>query len=174
MKRTRSKRIANSDSLPGRRGGKEDVRDALSLEDTAFTAEIDIVEKSHHSHHSPDVEQSGQEAAANVGSRTQFAKRKTIRNNPDLSAETLLNREKFNESLRRGLLQAATNNSPLPEWLLRRKQYDRAGESYVRLKAALVTPERRDHAKIERMLAELNLLQQRDTEQHGGAVNKAS
>lgn len=171
MKRTRSKRTANSISLRGRRDGEKDVRGMLSPEDTAITAEKDTVEKSPHS---PDVEQSGRNFAAKDGSRTQFTKRKDIRNNPTPSAETLLNRQKFNAGLRRGLLQAATNNSPLPDWLLRRKQYDRAGEFYARLKAELVTPQRRDHAKIKRMLAEINSSQQQDATKHGLAGEKAS
>lgn len=103
------------------------------------------------------------------GSREQLAKRKVIRNDPHPSAETLLNRYHFDEGLRRGLLLAANNNSPLPEWLLRRKSYDRAGEFYVRLRAELVDPGKRDQAKIKRMLEELRSSQQQDANQRDGA-----
>lgn len=169
MKRTRSKRNANSTSLQSRRGGEKVMRGILSPQDTAITAEKDIVEESPRS---PDVEQSGRKSAAKEGSRTHVTKRKGIRNNPTPSAETLLNRQNFNAGLRRGLLQAATNNSPLPDWLLRRKQYDRAGEFFTRLRAELVTPQRRDQAKIKRMLAEFHSSQQLDAKQ-GVAGEKA-
>lgn len=100
----------------------------------------------------------------------QLAKGKGIRTDPHPSAETLLNRYRFDDGLRRGLLQAANNNSPLPEWLVRRKSYDRVGEFFVRLKAELVAPERRDQAKIKRMLDELRSSQQQgDATQHTSA-----
>lgn len=96
----------------------------------------------------------------------QLAKSKGIRDDSQPSAETLFNRHRFDEGLRRGLLQAAKNNSPLPEWMLRRKSYDRVGEFFVRLKAELVAPERRDQAKIKRMLDELRSSQQQGATQH--------
>lgn len=99
----------------------------------------------------------------------QLAKSKGIRNDSQPSAETLFNRYRFDEGLRRGLLQAANNNSPLPGWMLRRKSYDRVGEFFVRLKAELVAPERRDQARIKRMLEELRSSQRQDANQHTGA-----
>lgn len=108
------------------------------------------------------------EDAGNTAEK-QLAKSKGIRNDSQPSAETLLNRYRFDEGLRRGLLQAANNNSPLPEWMLRRKSYDRVGDFFVRLKAELVAPERRDQAKIRRMLDELRSAQQQDANQHTGA-----
>lgn len=169
MKRARHKRNANSNPLQGRRGEEKDVRGALSSADTEIPAGKDLVDGGSWS---SDVETFGRKAGAKGGSQTQVSKRKDIRNNPTPSAETLLNRHKFDAGLRRGLLQAATNNSPLPEWLLRRKSYDRAGEFFVRLKAELVTPERRSHAKIKSMLAEHHSSQQRDAKQHDGADDK--
>lgn len=165
MKRTQRQRTANSNSLPGSRGSEKNMRGTMSSVDTATTAGNDIVERRSRS---PDVEQSGRKAAAKGVSRTQLRKHKGIRNNPTPSAETLLNRQTFDAGLRRGLLQAATSNLPLPAWLLHRKSYDRVGEFYVRLKAELVAPERRDHAKIKRMLAELHSSQQQDAKQLGG------
>ncbi|KAG8163258.1 hypothetical protein KVR01_006555 [Diaporthe batatas] len=170
-KRARSKRAVNGISLQGKRGGEKGVRGTLSPDGTEITSEKDTVEESHRS---PDVEHSGRNAAAKKGPRRQITRRKDVRNTADPSAETLLNRQRFNEGLRRGLLQAATNNSPLPDWLRQRKQYDRAGEFYARLKPELVSPRRRDHAKIKRMLAELNSSQQQGGEHHGGAGQKAS
>ena len=152
MKRTRRKRNANSDSVQGRSGERKVVRDALSSEDAENTAGY----------------AKETEAGTGGGSRKQLLKRKGIKNSPHRSAETLLNRYKFDEGLRRGLLQAAKNNSPLPEWLLRRKSFDRAGEFYVRLKAELVAPERRDQAEIKRMMAELCSSQPQDTNQQDG------
>lgn len=108
------------------------------------------------------------EDAGNTAEK-QLAKSKSIRNDSQPSAETLFNRYRFDEGLRRGLLQAANNNSPLPEWMLRRKSYDRVGEFFVRLKAELVAPERRDQAKIKRMLEELRSSQRQDANQHTGA-----
>lgn len=166
MKRTRRKRNANNNSLQGRRGGEKAVGGTLSSENSESTAGEDIVDGSPRS---PDVEKFGRKAGARGGSRTQSTKPKGIRNNPTPSAETLLSRQKFDEGLRRGLLQAATNNSPLPDWLLQRKSYDRAGEFYVRLKAELVAPEQRDPAKIKRMLAELHSSQQQDAKLHDEA-----
>lgn len=143
--------------------------DALLSEDAGSTAGKPIV-----AGESPNVDMLGRdatesEAKAGRGSRKQLAKRTGIRNDPNPSAETLLNRHHFDEGLRRGLLQAAKNNSPLPEWLLRRKSYDRAGDFYVRLKAELVAPERRDQAKIKHMLEELGSSQHQDASQHDGA-----
>lgn len=92
----------------------------------------------------------GSKASAEGGPRKQLAKR-------------------FDEVLRRGLLQAANNNSPLPEWMLRRKSYERAGKFYVRLRAELVAPERRDQAKIKRMLDEVHSSQQQGANQYDGA-----
>lgn len=108
------------------------------------------------------------EDAENIAEK-QLAKGKGIRTDPHPSAETLLNRHRFDDGLRRGLLQAANNNSPLPEWMLQRKSYDRVGDCFVRLKAELVAPERRDQAKIKRMLDELRSSQQQDANQHTSA-----
>lgn len=108
------------------------------------------------------------EDAENIAEK-QLAKGKGIRTDPHPSAETLLNRYRFDDGLRRGLLQAANNNSPLPEWMLQRKSYDRVGDFFVRLKAELVAPERRDQAKIKRMLDELRSSQQQDANQHTSA-----
>lgn len=143
--------------------------DALLSEDAGTTAGKPIV-----AGESPGVDMLGRdatewEAKAGRGSRKQLAKRTGIRNDPHPSAETLLKRHHYDERLRRGLLQAAKNNSPLPEWLLRRKSYDRAGDFYVRLKAELVAPESRDQAKIKHMLEELGSSQHQDANQHDGA-----
>lgn len=113
----------------------------------------------------------GSKASAEGGPRKQLAKRKGIRNNPHPTPETLLNRYNFDEGLRRGLLQAANNNTPLPAWMLHRKSYERAGEFYVRLRAELVTPKRRDQAKIKRMLDERHSSQQQGANQYDGAVD---
>lgn len=143
--------------------------DALLSADAGTTAGKSIV-----AGESPDVDMLGRdtaesEAKAGGGSRKKLAKPTGIRNDPHPSAETLLNRNLYDESLRRGLLQAANNNSPLPEWLLRRRTYDRAGEFYVGLKAQLVSPERRDQTKIKRMLEELRSSQHQDASQPDGA-----
>lgn len=166
MKRARRKRNGNSNSTQGRRGGEKDERGTLSSEDTEITAGKDVADGSPRS---PDVEKFGRKAGAKGVSQTQLTKPKGIQNNATLSAETLLNGQNFDAGLRQGLLQAATNNSPLPEWLLRRKSYDRSGGFYARLKAELVAPEQRDHAKIKRMLAELHSSQLQDAKQHDGA-----
>lgn len=146
MKRTHRKRNENGDSVQGRSGEKKVVGGALSSQGAKNSAE------------NAEAPEAGNES----GSTKQLVIRKSIKNKPHPSAETLLNRYKFDESLQRGLLQAAKNNSPLPEWLLRRNSFDRVGEFYVRLKAELVAPERRDQAKIKRMLAELHSSQQKD------------
>lgn len=166
MKRARRQRNANSNPLQGRRGEEKDVRGAPSSADTEILAAKDLVDGGSWS---SNVETFGRKAGAKGGSQTQVSKRKGVRNNPNPSAETLLNRDKFDAGLRRGLLQAAANNSPLSKWLLDRKSYDRVGEFFVRLKAELVSPERRNHAKIKDMLAEHHSSQQRDAKQHDGA-----
>lgn len=171
MKRARRKQNKNRDSKQRRSGDKEDAGCAPSSSDAEDTDGNDVASRALRS---PDAEMrvqnaTGYENGLGAGSQEQLTKRKVIRNDPHPSAETLRNRHKFDEGLRRGLLQAATDNSPLPEWLVRRKSYGRAGEFYVRLKAELVTPERRDHAKIKRMLAELDSSQQQDASQHDGA-----
>lgn len=171
MKRARRKQNKNRDSKQRRSGDKEDAGCAPSSEDAEDTDGNPVASRALRS---PNDEMRGQNATESEnglggGSRKQLTERKVVRNDPHPSAETLRNRHKFDEGLRRGLLQAATSNSALPEWLVRRKSYGRAGEFYVRLKAELVTPERRDHAKIKRMLAELDSSQQQDASQHGGA-----
>jgi hypothetical protein len=164
MKRARRKRNSNNNSLQDRRGEEEAAGRALPSEDRECTFEEHVVERSTRG---PNVETFDRKTEEGAGYRTQSSTtHKGTRNTLAPSAETLLTRQKFEESLRRGLLQSAANNTALPGWLLKRKSYDRVGEFYVRLKAELVAPEQRDHAKIKRMLAELHSSQQHDITQH--------
>lgn len=165
MKRARRKLKGFGNSVLGSSGETQDMVEESFSKCTENRAEKSVAKNIPET---PDTEintygESTRGLEAKKSSRRQLAKHKGVRNDPRPSTETLVNRHKYDEGLRRGLLQAARSNEPLPEWLLRRKSYDRAGEFYVRLKAELVAPEERDQAKITRLLAELPSSQQQGT-----------
>lgn len=81
--------------------------------------------------------------------------------------QTTENRRRFEATMRRGLLSAAENNTPLPQWL-RRHGASRLGNAFVRLRAELLAPER-DQARIARMLAGAAEPNQQDANQDEGA-----
>lgn len=83
------------------------------------------------------------------------------------SQATLNNRRKIEAAMRRGLLKAAENETPLPKWLHQRKTAP-LGDFFARLRAELLAPER-DQARISHILSELSRLNQQDQDEEDDA-----
>lgn len=107
--------------------------DALLSEDAEYTAGRFVVAGATKSSGVETLGRgaAGSKASAEGGPRKQLAKRKGIRNDLRPSAETLPNRYNFTGGLRRGLVQAANNNSPLPGRVQQQgpNQYDGADDT---------------------------------------------
>ena len=86
------------------------------------------------------------------------------------SKQTLVNRRRFEASMRRGYLLSAENKSPLPQWL-QRAQAERLGDFFARLKVELLAPER-DQARISRLLSEYEDSSKDHTNRDDGASLK--
>lgn len=98
-----------------------------------------------------DAQEGGTAARKPRRTKASLAKRK--KKSPVPLQQTLENRRKFEATFRRGLLSAAENNTPLPQWM-RRQGAGRLGDVFVRLRTELLAPGR-DQAKIAQLLAGL-------------------
>ncbi|KUI60491.1 Histone-lysine N-methyltransferase EZH2 [Cytospora mali] len=109
----------------------------------------------------------GDDAVVRKSQRAEAKLAKRKKQTPQNAEQTLKNRRRFDATMRRCLLSAAGNKSPLPQWL-RQHKAERLGDFFVRLRAELMAPER-DQVAISRMLAELAEPYQNSTEQDDGA-----
>lgn len=112
-----------------------------------------------------DAQEDGTAARKPRRAKVSPAKRK--KKSPVPLQQTLENRRKFEATFRRGLLSAAENNTPLPQWM-RRQGAGRLGDVFVRLRTELLAPAR-DQAKIAQLLAGLAGPNQQDVNQDEGA-----
>lgn len=107
------------------------------------------------------------ETAARKPRRARVSPAKRKKKSPVPLQQTLENRRKFEATFKRGLLSAAENNTPLPQWM-RRQGAGRLGDVFVRLRIELLAPGR-DQAKIAQLLAGLAGPSQQDADQDEGA-----
>ncbi|ROV99244.1 hypothetical protein VSDG_04012 [Cytospora chrysosperma] len=112
-----------------------------------------------------DAQEGGTAARKPRRTKASLAKRK--KKSPVPLQQTLENRRKFEATFRRGLLSAAENNTPLPQWM-RRQGAGRLGDVFVRLRTELLAPGR-DQAKIAQLLAGLAGPSQQGANQDEGA-----